>query len=220
MEGASQLFDFTDTMNVKLKLSKRAFDILFSGAALLLGMPLFIFCALVVKFSSRGPIFFGSKRIGLAGTSFSCWKFRTMYIDAEHKLQDLLRNDQALLSEWKRFYKLKDDPRITPTGKWLRKLSFDELPQFWNVLKGDMSIVGPRPLSEDEIRNSLGKKAAKILSVRPGLTSIWTVRGRNNLTLAERTRLELFYIDHQSFFFDCRLILKTALAMFYPKGAF
>ena len=214
-----QIFEL-DVQRVKLKMSKRTFDILFSSFALLCGLPLFLFCAIAVKLSSRGPIFYGSKRIGLAGTPFLCWKFRTMYTDAEKKLQQLLKNDETLRTEWQKFYKLKDDPRITPIGKWLRKTSLDEIPQFWNVLRGDMSIVGPRPLSEDEVRNSLGKKAGKILSVRPGLTSIWAVRGRNNLTLAERTRLELFYIDHQSFIFDCRLILKTALAMIYPKGAF
>lgn len=143
-----------------------------------------------------------------------------MYTDAERKLAQLLKNDPSLRTEWETFYKLKDDPRISPIGKWMRKTSLDELPQFWNVLKGDMSIVGPRPLSEEEVQKHLGKRAAKILSVRPGLTSVWAVRGRSNLTLAERVRLEVFYVDHQSFFLDCSLILKTALSMINPKGAY
>lgn len=212
--------DFTSCEDLKLKVSKRLFDILFSLTALICGLPLFIFCALAVKISSRGPILFGSKRIGLAGHAFACWKFRTMYTDAEIKLSQLLKNDPALREEWETFYKLKDDPRITGIGKFLRKTFLDELPQFWNVLKGDMSIVGPRPLSEEEVQKYLGKRAAKILSVRPGLTSVWAVRGRNNLTLVERARLEVFYVDHQSFLFDCRLIVKTLLSMFYPKGAY
>lgn len=205
---------------IKLKYSKRIFDIVFSGAAILCGLPFFLFCALAVKLSSPGPVFYASKRVGLAGGFFHCWKFRTMFIDAEKKLTQLLKNDPSLRAEWETYYKLKDDPRITSIGKWMRKFSLDELPQFWNVFKGDMSIVGPRPLSEEEVQKHLGKRAEKILSVRPGLTSIWAVRGRNSLTLAERTRLEVFYVDHQSFIFDCRLILKTALSMIFPKGAY
>lgn len=220
VEGTSQSCDFVATYEKNLKISKRIFDILFSSLALLFGLPLFLLCAIAVRVSSRGPVFFGSKRVGLAGEIFSCWKFRTMYQDAENKLAHILLTNEALSAEWKTFFKLKDDPRITPIGKWLRKTSLDELPQFWNVLKGDMSIVGPRPLSETEVQNYLGKKAGKILSVRPGLTTIWAVRGRNELTLAERTRLEVFYVEHQSFWFDCQLIIKTALSMIYPKGAY
>ncbi len=203
-----------------LKISKRLFDLLFSGVALMCGLPLFFFCAIAVKLSSNRPIFFASRRLGFAGLPFLCWKFRTMYTDAENKLDQLLATDPLLQNEWERFYKLKDDPRITPLGKLLRKTSLDELPQFWNVLKGDMSIVGPRPLSEEEVRKYLGKRADKILSVRPGLTSVWAVRGRSGLTLTERVRLEAFYVDHQSFWLDCRLILKTALVMIYPRGAY
>ncbi len=203
----------------RLKLSKRVFDLIFSSSILLCGLPIFFSLALIVKLSSPGPVFFGSRRMGLGGATFFCWKFRTMCIDAEKKLGQLLMSDSTLLSEWETYYKLKSDPRITWIGKWLRKTSLDELPQFWNVLKGDMSIVGPRPLPA-EMYQLLGSKAPKILSVRPGLTSIWAVRGRNQLTLTERTRLEVFYIDHQSFLLDCRLILQTALAMIHQRGAY
>lgn len=220
VEGTSQVYDFIASHEVNLKLSKRIFDIIFSSLALLCGLPIFAICACIVKLSSKGPIFFASKRVGLAGVIFPCWKFRTMHTDAEKKLEQLLLNNPALHDEWKAFYKLKDDPRITPIGKWLRKTSLDELPQFWNVLKGDMSIVGPRPLSQTEVQTYLGKKAGKILSVRPGLTTIWAVRGRNQLTLTERIRLEIFYVDHQSFLFDCQLIIKTFMSMIYPKGAY
>ncbi len=143
-----------------------------------------------------------------------------MFCDAEAKLQVLLASNHSLMEEWRTFYKLKEDPRVTSLGKWLRKTSLDELPQFWNVLKGEMSIVGPRPLSENEVRDYLGEKAAKILSLRPGLTSIWTVSGRNLLTYEERIALEESYVDQQTFRLDCFLILKTILTMILPKGAY
>jgi len=143
-----------------------------------------------------------------------------MHHNADLKLQGLLASDPILLQEWKTYYKLKSDPRITPIGKWLRKTSLDELPQFINVLRGDMSMVGPRPLTQDEVTHYLKEKASKILSVRPGLTTLWIVEGRNRFTLQERIKLEEFYIDNRSFWLDLRLILQTALRMLFPKGAY
>jgi len=143
-----------------------------------------------------------------------------MHSDADLKLQALLASNPILMQEWKTYYKLKTDPRITSIGKWLRKTSLDELPQFINVFLGDMSLVGPRPLTEDEVVHYLKDKAAKILSVRPGLTSLWIVKGRNRFTLKERIRLEEFYVDHRSFWLDLRLILQTAIRMIFPKGAY
>jgi exopolysaccharide production protein ExoY len=201
-------------------MGKRLFDIFCSLTILALGSPLFLLCILAVKLSSRGPIFYGHPRIGLKGSPFSCLKFRTMFIDAEAKLQQLLAGSPLILQEWNTYYKLRIDPRVTPIGKWLRKFSLDELPQLLNVLKGDMSMVGPRPLTQYEVDHFLKDKSAKILSVRPGLTSIWIVRGRNRFTLKERVRWEEFYIDHRSFWLDCRLIFQTAIAMLFPKGAY
>ncbi|MDE3045473.1 MAG: sugar transferase [Verrucomicrobiota bacterium] len=200
-------------------MTKRLFDIAFSSLVLTLGSPFFLLLALSIKLSSPGPIFYSCSRIGRNNTPFTCYKFRTMYADAETKLQLLLSSDVRLLQEWKTYFKLRQDPRITPLGKWLRKTSLDELPQFFNVFRGDMSVVGPRPLTQTEITDYLKENAPKLLSVRPGLTSLWAIRGRNHLTLEQRISLELHYVDNQNFLLDCRLILQTALHVFFPKGA-
>jgi exopolysaccharide production protein ExoY len=201
-------------------MAKRIFDLLFSLAIMVTGSPIFLLCAAAVKLSSPGPVLYAHSRVGKEGREFGCLKFRTMHYDADLKLQALLASNPVLMQEWKTFYKLKADPRITAVGRWLRKTSLDELPQLINVFKGDMSIVGPRPLTQDEVVHYLKEKAAKILSVRPGLTSLWIVRGRNSFTLNERIKLEEFYIDHRSFWLDLRLILQTAIRMIFPKGAY
>lgn len=203
-----------------LAMGKRLLDIFWSLLALTIGLPIFLLCALSIKLTSRGPIFYSCQRVGLKGENFQCWKFRTMFCDAEEKLQALLASDTALMQEWKVYYKLKQDPRITPLGKWLRKTSLDELPQFWNVLKGDMSIVGPRPLTEKEITWYLKERAQKILSIKPGLTSIWVIKGRNLLTLEERIRWEEYYVDNRSLKLDLQLIFQTAKLMIFPKGVY
>lgn len=143
-----------------------------------------------------------------------------MYCDADKRLQLLLASSPMLMQEWQVFFKLREDPRITPVGKWLRKVSLDELPQFWNVFRGDMSVVGPRPLTQQEIVEYLKEKADKILSVRPGLTTLWITEGRNQLSLQERIKLEEFYVDNRSFWLDFKLICKTIFVMVFPKGAY
>ncbi len=132
----------------------------------------------------------------------------------------MLASDPTLMNEWKTYFKLKVDPRITPVGKFLRKTSLDELPQFWNVLKGDMSIVGPRPLTSHEVTHYLKEKASKILSVRPGLTTVWITQGRNGLSLEERIEMEEYYLANRTFWLDCKLIAKTIWCMIFPKGAY
>ena len=149
-------------------LIKRAFDIFFSLSFLILISPLFLLISLSIKLTSPGPIFYSQKRVGKDKKPFFFWKFRTMYVNAEALLQDLLKQDPYLRRKWEKNWKLKQDPRITMVGRLLRKTSLDELPQFWNVLKGDMSIVGPRPAEEDEVSRHFKGKAAKILSVRAG----------------------------------------------------
>ncbi len=200
-------------------MAKRLFDIFFSLAVLLFGAPVFLLCAIAVKGSTPGSVFFADPRLGIGGKPFGCFKFRTMYPDAKRKLEALLAGDPQLLHEWKTHYKLKDDPRITSVGRWLRKTSLDEIPQFFNVLKGDMSLVGPRPLTLYEAEE-LQEKAAKVISVRPGLTSLWAVSGRSQFTFQERIALEELYIDRRTFWLDLRLIAKTVVQMLFPKGAY
>ena len=199
---------------------KRIFDICFSVGAMFFFFPLVLGIAIAIKLDSPGPLFYGSQRVGRGGRSFFCWKFRTMYADADTKLKDLLERHPELRQEWETFYKLKNDPRITPVGKFLRRTSLDELPQFWNVLKGDLSVVGPRPVTQEEIVKYFGIKAKKILSVRPGLTGIWQTSGRSLLTFEERIKLEESYIDQQSLVLDIRIICKTIPMLIFAKGAF
>jgi len=201
-------------------VGKRIFDLLFSLLILILAAPFFLICMIVVKVSSPGPVFYAHPRVGCNGKPFGCIKFRTMYQDADAKLQPLLAANPALMREWKTYFKLKEDPRITPIGKFLRKTSLDELPQIWNVFRGDMSIVGPRPLTQHEVIYYLKEKASKILSVRPGLTTLWIIQGRNGLSLEKRIELEEYYVNHRSFWLDCKLIVQTALVMLFPKGAY
>jgi exopolysaccharide production protein ExoY len=200
--------------------SKRFFDILLSTLILFFGAPLFFLCGLLVKLSSSGPIFHSCTRVGRSGRLFRCWKFRTMVADADEILPMLLASNTTLLNEWRTFYKLKQDPRVTPIGKWLRKTSLDELPQFWNVLRGDMSVVGPRPLTKKEVEDYLREKAAKILSLRPGLTSLWAVSGRNEMSFDKRVDLEEQYVDNRSLWLDAKVIIMTFPAVFTSRGAF
>ncbi len=200
--------------------TKRVFDVLFSLGAMIFFVPIGIAAALLIKITSPGPIFYSAKRVGKDGQPVHCWKFRTMHQNADKKLLEILRENPKLKQEWDTYFKLKDDPRISTIGKILRKTSLDELPQFFNVLKGDLSVVGPRPVTEEEIQKYFGSKASKILSVRPGLTGIWQTSGRSLLTFEERIRLEESYIDRQSLTLDLRIICKTIPAMFFTKGAF
>ncbi len=200
--------------------SKRFFDLLFSSSILLVGFPIFFLIALAIRCTSRGPVFYSCWRIGKHGQRFRCWKFRTMHPEAEVLLPSLLSNNPGYLSEWNLFFKLKSDPRVTYVGKWLRKTSFDELPQFWNVLRGEMSVVGPRPLTEFEVSKYLGDRQKKILSMRPGMTNIWVISGRNDLSYEERIRLEELYVDRHSLRLDLRIIIKTIYIIFSQNGAY
>lgn len=201
-------------------LLKRFFDIVFSLLALIVLSPVFLIIALLIKKSSPGPAFYSSIRIGKNWKPIRCWKFRTMYVDADHQLQKVLSSDSALRKEWETYRKLKNDPRIIPIGQFLRKTSLDELPQFWNVLLGDLSVVGPRPVTLEEIKTYYGNKAEKILSIRPGITGIWQTSGRNLKTYKQRVRMEEHYVDKRSFFMDLFLVAKTVFVMIKPKGAF
>lgn len=199
---------------------KRSFDILFSLFALAICLPLLFAIGLAIRLTSRGKAIYAHDRIGRGGIQFRCYKFRTMYRDADNKLKKLLADDDAMRKEWELTRKLKHDPRITPIGRLLRKTSLDELPQFWNVLKGDLSVVGPRPVVRKELDEFYGSKAAKVLSLRPGLTGIWQVSGRSDTSYATRVLLDESYVDNQSLLLDIKLICKTLPAMISSKGAY
>lgn len=208
--------------------TKRIFDILFSLFILIALFPVYVIISILIAFSSDGGVFYISKRIGRGGKTIKCIKFRTMYNNADSFLLRLLKQNDQLNLEWKKFQKLKKDPRITSLGRFLRKTSLDELPQFFNVLKGDLSIVGPRPfvLIGDkknyhlEIKKYLGNKTEKILSIRPGITGIWQISGRSEITIEERIKMEENYIDNRSFLLDLNVIIKTIPKIFFPKGAY
>jgi len=206
--------------NIKHLPVKRVFDITFSLMVMLLGLPIFAFIALAIKLTSRGKVIYFHERVGRGGKTFPCYKFRTMHEDADERLEEMLKNDQDLRSEWETTHKLKNDPRITPIGNFLRKASLDELPQFWNVLRGDLSVVGPRPVVQQEIIEHFGSKAIKILSVRPGLTGIWQVSGRSNTTYTQRIQLDERYVDNHSLALDIKLIMKTIPCMMNANGAY
>lgn len=200
---------------------KRAFDIFFSLTCLIAGFPIFLTLGLLIYIFSPGQIIYSQERIGRGGKPFRCYKFRTMHNGADQNLQKILSTDPELKLQWERSFKLRKDPRITPFGVFLRKTSLDELPQFWNVLKGDLSIVGPRPVVLEELKKYYGVKAYKILSVRPGLTGPWQVSGRSDIESYEkRVSLDESYVDHQSFFTDLKLIAKTVPVMLFTKGAY
>lgn len=208
------------TNELKKYSYKRVFDIIFSSFFIVFSLPILIVIALMIKLSSKGPIFFSHERIGLNGKVFHCLKFRTMVKDGEKVLQELLNKDPKLKQEWLSSYKIKNDPRITKIGHFLRKTSLDEIPQFINVLKGDMSVVGPRPMVKTEIEQHIKHQAPLILSVRPGITGLWQVNGRNDVDYRARISLDIEYIKLQSLLLDIKIIAKTFIKMLTRDGAY
>lgn len=200
---------------------KRTGDVLFSLAVLGLGSPVFLLLALLVKVSSPGPVFYVQRRVGRGYRHFGCIKFRTMRPDADRVLASVLAESAEMREEFERDFKLKDDPRITPIGRFLRRSSLDELPQFLNVLRGEMSVVGPRPIVDKEIER-YGAYMDEVLAVRPGLTGLWQVSGRNNLSYAKRVRLDVAYARGRSFMLDFAIILRTFGVLLLPmdRGAY
>ena len=205
---------------IKHRPIKRTFDLLFSFLMLLVFFPVFLIIAIAIRLTSKGSPVYTHQRIGRGGKPFLCYKFRTMYADADERLARLLDENPKLQKEWQQTRKLKDDPRITPIGRFLRKTSLDEFPQFCNVIRGDLSVVGPRPVVNEEIVNYYGEKAFKILSMRPGLTCLWQVSGRNDVSYSKRVELDEQYIDNHSLLLDLNLILKTVPTIILSKGAY
>ena len=200
---------------------KRTGDVLFSLSALLLGSPIFLLLAVLVKISSPGPVFYVQRRVGRGYRHFGCIKFRTMRPDADRVLASVLASSPAMQEEFERDFKLREDPRITPIGRFLRRSSLDELPQFINVLRGEMSVVGPRPIVDKEI-DRYGPYMDEVLAVRPGLTGLWQVSGRNNLSYAKRVRLDVAYARGRSFLLDLAIVMRTFGVLLLPmdRGAY
>ena len=203
------------------KIIKTIFDLIFALIILIIGFPIFIFIALLIKLSSRGPIFFLQERIGKNNKTFNCIKFRTMHPEAEDILENLITNNEKLRKEFEESHKLKNDPRITNIGKFLRKTSLDEIPQFLNVIKMEMSIIGPRPIVKNEIQK-YGESYNKVISIKPGITGLWQVSGRNNLSYKRRVNLDCLYVDNMRLIIDLRIIIRTFGVIFFPndRGAY
>ena len=196
---------------------KRLVDITISLILSVVSIPIFLIVALLVKIDSKGPVFYKHKRIGKNGKTIYLYKFRSMYNDSEERLKEMLK-DPKIRKEWEENYKIDHDPRVTRVGKILRRTSIDELPQILNVLKGDMSLIGPRPLVEGEI-DKYGKNKAKLLSVTPGVTGWWACNGRSCRTYEDRIKLELYYVDHMSLWLDIKIIFKTIIEVIKGHGA-
>jgi len=218
----SKKFKIQNSENIYTVLFYELFDIFFSFFALLLFSPIILVIAIVIKIKSpNGSIFFKQKRLGLHGKEFEVYKFRTMIPNAEKKLEELLKNNPEIKEEYFKYRKLKYDPRIIPSiGNFLRKSSLDELPQFMNVLKGDMSIVGPRPYIKNEFVTPLQKsKLPIILSVKPGITGYWqTIPHRHDSNFDFRVEKDIEYIQNKNFLLDLKIILNTISTMALKKG--
>jgi Undecaprenyl-phosphate galactose phosphotransferase WbaP len=200
-----------------LSLGKRTFDIIFSASVLVLLLPVYLVVALLIYICSPGPIFYAQERVGRDYKTFQCYKFRTMVQDADRVLHELLDRNPAMRHEFHETFKLKHDPRITWIGRFLRLTSLDEFPQFWNVLKGDMSIVGPRPLVPEELPR-YGRHIDKVLTVRPGLTGVWQVSGRNDIPYEKRVKIDVYYVNFRSIWLDLGVVLKTIGVIVFPKN--
>ncbi len=212
-------FEIRNQLLLRLpRLFKSILEIFLAFFAVLALLPLFLVLAVLVKLSSPGPVFYFANRLGLNGKKIRVLKFRTMYADADARLECLLEEDPALKAEWEKEFKLQHDPRITPIGSFLRKTSLDELPQFWNVLTGDMAVIGPRPIIQDEVRH-YGETYELRQRVKPGITGLWQVSGRNDVDYRQRVLLDMYYIMNWSIWLDYYIFFKTIFVVLNRNGA-
>jgi lipopolysaccharide/colanic/teichoic acid biosynthesis glycosyltransferase len=198
---------------------KRALDLVLAGSALVCAAPVLLTIGLAIRWQDGGPTLFAHKRVGLHGATFKCLKFRTMVVGADAVLAQHLAGDPATAAEWERTQKLRNDPRITPIGKFLRKTSLDELPQLINIVRGEMSIVGPRPVTVREL-DRYDTEKVKYLSSRPGLTGPWQVSGRSDTDYATRVKLDARYVETWSFMQDIGIIIRTVPAVLRSAGSY
>ncbi len=201
------------------RFTKRAIDLLIIGLTIPAVALTILLLAALVRLESPGPVFYGHRRIGRGHSTFRIWKIRTMQVNGDELLQNALAKDGALREEWLRDRKLRHDPRITRMGRWLRKTSLDELPQVWNVLRGEMSLVGPRPIVEEEIA-TYGQNFSLYCRVTPGLTGLWQVSGRNAVSSRDRVRLDSYYVRNWSPWLDLHILARTARVVLTGDGAY
>ena len=203
------------------KIWKRILDFLFAFFLIILLIPLFIIIGILIKISSKGSIIYIQKRIGKHNTIFSCYKFRTMDPESKYLLKEILIKNPIYKKQFSEKRKIINDPRITKIGKFLRFSSLDELPQIFNVFKGDMSFIGPRPIIKSEIKK-YGKEFEKVFSIKPGISGLWQVSGRNNLSYDKRVELDVHYSENISFLLDIKIFVKTIIVILFPfgRGAF
>jgi lipopolysaccharide/colanic/teichoic acid biosynthesis glycosyltransferase len=198
-------------------VAKRLFDIVFSLSVLIIFSPLYLVLAVLIFISSPGPIFYIQQRVGKNRQRFGCIKFRTMIDNADEMLESLMESSPELREEFDSNFKLREDPRVTWIGKFLRLTSLDEFPQFWNVLKGDMSVVGPRPLVPDELYK-YGNRIDKVLTIQPGITGLWQVSGRNDIPYPLRVQMDVYYVNSRNWLMDLWVIVKTIGVVVFPRN--
>lgn len=206
-----------EQIRITKEFYKRTFDILFSASVLTIFSPLYIILSILVAVASPGPIFYTQERVGKNFKRFKCIKFRTMVVNADQVLAEMLARCPQKRQEFEENFKLKDDPRITWIGKFLRWTSLDEFPQFFNVLKGDMTVVGPRPLVPDEL-HKYGSKMDRVLTIKPGITGLWQVSGRNDIPYPQRVLIDVYYVNHHNWLLDIWIIIKTIGVVLFPKN--
>lgn len=199
---------------------KTVFDYILTLVGAVFISPLLVYIAYRIKKEDPGPVFFAHTRIGKDGKPFPCFKFRSMVVNSQEMLQKYLAENPAAREEWERDFKLKDDPRVTPIGKFLRSTSLDELPQIFNVLRGEMSLVGPRPVIQEELDKYYGETAKLYCTVKPGITGLWQVSGRSDLGYDERVALDATYIKNRRFWGDVVILWKTIGVVLMKKGAY
>jgi Undecaprenyl-phosphate galactose phosphotransferase WbaP len=219
IEGVLALEVRRNLLARRSKYAKSILDLCLGIVVGLAAVPISALIALALRFERQGSVFYGHERVGKRGRAFTAWKFRTMVKDADEVLKRAISSDPALKVEWEQNHKLRSDPRLTSVGRVLRRLSLDELPQLWNVLRLEMSLVGPRPIVREEI-HKYGQAFDLYAQVRPGLTGLWQVSGRSNLTYEERVRLDAYYVRNWSVWLDLVILIRTAVAVLTGKGAY
>jgi len=220
--------DFAGNLGVEIKhnllfpwarRAKRALDLLLTVVGGLMISPLLIALMILIKLDSPGPVFYGHRRLGVGGKHFCCWKFRTMHTNAAQLLDEFLEREPDLRAEWEQNFKLRHDPRVTRVGRILRKTSLDELPQLWNVVRGEMSLVGPRPIVDAEVPK-YGTVYEMYRRIRPGISGFWQVNGRNDTDYGERVQLDAYYVNNWSVWLDLVILVRTVRSVIFGRGAY